>query len=605
LEETFASARAAAVREWVMAKEADEIGIRVSDRAVTDYLQKASNGSLTREQFADFRKEMAMSEAELYDVLRYHIKARQYLLLTFPSPMIPPEQQWDYYMRATVRQDMDLAKIPVQDFTGQVAEPNDAALSAFYDKYKNREPQGIITRDEGWLEPVELMTPEPAFMEPRTIKLAYLTARVRAYEPTEKEVSDYYEKHQQDYPNPAFSQSFDYLIPEPATPGGPAVAQKPKTINEAPAWAEKLELLTLHQAKDQVRADMIFAAQQEAREKNDGLISKALAKMNDLGLLYQSEGEDHKTAQQVSDDLKAYAEENGLEYTVPQSAWTPQEMSATKIGQAVEVEINSNPLPGQMRASVMTGGANVVFLAFRMSNPEDLYRPTQVISRNEVDTRYVYWKIEDNAPSAPDWADLSQEKRGKVLEAWKIENAREFAQKRATAIADAVKAQAAKQPKDAEEKDLFATLAELKENTVTGKQGGPELIVSPAFGIQWVQPPTQQSGPRIGTVLGVPKAGEKFMEAAFHDFEEVGDVGVLVNADATVYFVGKLIDRQYGEGNSIESLREAFLNQSGTPALQTVNELVYQQNQELFQKWRQQFDEKYEIQLPLPEEPEE
>ena len=601
LEESLESARESAVREWVMAKQADEIGIRVSDKAVTEYLQKASNNRLTAEQFTELRKETGMSEADLYDVLRYHIKARQYLLLTFPSVMTPPEQQWEFYKRATVRQDMALAKIPVQAFVDQVADPSDADLSAFYDQYKTREPEGILTRDEGWIEPVEIMTPEPAFAIPRRIQLEYLTARVTPYEPTDAEVVEYFEQHKQGYPNPAFSRPFEPEdIPEPLTPNGPAVAQKPKREAHTPAWAEKEEFLTFHQAREEVRADLIYEKQQEAREANDKLISKALSRMNELSLNYQSQGNDHKEPTEIAAELKKFAEENGLEYTVTK-ALTAKQMTAQPIGKAMEVEINPTPLPGQPKVAVRPDGACVTYLAFRGSNPEERYRPTQVISPNELDTRSVFWKIEDLPRETPEWGDLSDEKRSDVERAWKMQEARDIANKRATELRDAVRDYLAKQPKDAEPKDLALILEELKEETVTGKEQGPKLVVTSSPNIQWMQPPSQSSPPRIGTVIGVSKAGEKFMEAAFHDFEKVDDVGVLVNADASEYYVGRLLDRQYGEGDSLESLREAFLNQAGTPALQTMSELIFQQNQELIQKWRQSFDEKYKIQVAQPQ----
>ncbi len=84
LQEPMEVAREATVREWVMSKQADEIGIRVSNLAVTEYLTKASNGQLSREQFTDLRKELHLSEAELFEILRYHIKAHQYELLAYP-----------------------------------------------------------------------------------------------------------------------------------------------------------------------------------------------------------------------------------------------------------------------------------------------------------------------------------------------------------------------------------------------------------------------------------------------------------------------------------------------------------------------------------------
>ncbi len=154
-------------------------------------------------------------------------------------------------------------------------------------------------------------------------------------------------------------------------------------------------------------------------------------------------------------------------------------------------------------------------------------------------------------------------------------------------------------------KDLQTILEELKETTITGKEGGKELAVNVAPGVRWVQDPDPQAGLKFGLVPGVPKAGEKFMEAAFHDLNQPGDVTVLVNADATEYYVAKLVERQYGQGQSLESLQEAFLNQAGTPAMQVVAELTYQQSQELLQKWRQQFDETFQIAVPQLETAEE
>ncbi len=340
--------------------------------------------------------------------------------------MTPPEQQWDFFQRATVRQDMEFAKIPVSAFVDQIAEPTDVELTTFYDRYKNLAPtaRGRITRTEGWTEPVELMTPEPAFAVPRRIKLAYVTARLPDYQPTEKEIAAYYEKHKNDYPNPAFSRPLEENpIPNPRTPGGPAVAQKPKRESHVPAWAEKPELLPFDRAKDKVKRDLIFDVHEKAREINDKRITQALAKMNELSSAYQAVGKNHKTPQEISDELKAFAKKEGLEYTVPASAWTPKEMTAAKVGQAVEVDIHSNPLPGQLRASVRPGGACVVYLAFEASNPEDLYRPTQVIVPKEIDTRYVYWKIEDLPPKSPEWGKLEKDRRQAVIDAWKIQQA--------------------------------------------------------------------------------------------------------------------------------------------------------------------------------------
>jgi hypothetical protein len=134
--------------------------------------------------------------------------------------------------------------------------------------------------------------------------------------------------------------------------------------------------------------------------------------------------------------------------------------------------------------------------------------------------------------------------------------------------------------------------------TITGKEGGKPIPVSIAPSVQWMQQPDPQTGFRFGHVPGAPKAGEKFMEAAFRDLEKPGDLAVLVNADASEYYIARLIEREYGEGKSLESLQEAFLNQAGTPAMQLVGQLVFRQEQELLRKWNTDFMEKYKIVVP-------
>ncbi|MCA9069263.1 MAG: hypothetical protein KDA84_10090, partial [Planctomycetaceae bacterium] len=64
--------REAVVRDWVMAQEADKLGIRVSNDTITDFVKKASlnrdtKKSIDREKFIKFREETSLSESDLYD----------------------------------------------------------------------------------------------------------------------------------------------------------------------------------------------------------------------------------------------------------------------------------------------------------------------------------------------------------------------------------------------------------------------------------------------------------------------------------------------------------------------------------------------------------
>lgn len=690
LQESDQFAREDTVRTWVMAQQADEIGVHVSNAAISEYLKKASNGRLSAEQFTRYRQELTMSEAELYDLLRFQIKAKLYQQLTFPSVMTPPEQMWDFYTRATVKQDMELVSVPVDAFTGQYfpytiaaeieyyTDPQSSVESAgtlasgteadlvldqeteqpvsvtvdetqylqirsgdvtgayvesgavavksevldYFEAHKNRYPQGRITEQEGWTVPVAAMSPEPAFGVPRRIQLAYLKATIpdrEDYDPSEAELRTFYEQNIENYSDPSFSRPLEDPE-EPEDPNKPAVAQRlyregaePAAAEkpagyDGPAWAEKREYLDFYAAQEDVREDWIFDRQQKARLENDERISQLMVKMNELSLASQIEGEGHMTPQEISDALAEYALELGFDkddYVVTEPM-TPKEMTATQIGQAVEVDINPNPAPGQRKATVKTGGANVVYQMFEESPPDELFRPQQVIAPDLADTRYAYWKIDDLEPYVPERESLSRNQQAEVSEAWKIFKARDQAKDRAEEIRGRLAKYFANLKDDAEDRDFTKALDELELKTVVGDR--PLNVVYPT-GFSWMQTGGPQGGPELGRVNGVEKAGERFMQTAFHklDYDEEkkeSELGVLANADSTVFYVGKAIDRRYGEADSIEVLLQSYVDNPDQSAMQVVNMLRRQQSQELVQKWRQQFDERFQIQITPPEQAE-
>ncbi|MCA9071400.1 MAG: hypothetical protein KDA84_20875, partial [Planctomycetaceae bacterium] len=86
--------------------------------------------------------------------------------------------------------------------------------------------------------------------------------------------------------------------------------------------------------------------------------------------------------------------------------------------------------------------------------------------------------------------------------------------------------------------------------------------------------------------------------------KEQGGGGVLVNADATEYYVGKVLQRQYGLAENIDGLREAYLRDTETtPAMETVAFLQNQKTRELHEKWQRNFVEKYDINVTPPPRP--
>ena len=75
-----------------------------------------------------------------------------------------PAQRWDYYCRLNRMATVEVAGVKVKDFTGKVAEPDEATLKEFFEKNKNN----YAAAD----------SPQPGFRVPQRIALQYFIADV-------------------------------------------------------------------------------------------------------------------------------------------------------------------------------------------------------------------------------------------------------------------------------------------------------------------------------------------------------------------------------------------------------------------------------------------
>lgn len=207
---------------------AREMGVVVSDRAVTDYIRQVTNGRLSEKEFRRIRGQMRLSESDIYNILREQLQARLAFRLLVPQTVTPPESYWDYYRRLNVTQELDVVPLPVEEFTSQVPEPERAELVEFFERYKTVAPneQGKGT---------------PGFRQPRRIELAYVEAvydeaAKEVPEITEEEVEQYYEENKEMYRNaPAMP---DEEGEAPALPGGGAGASSGGNSQDEPLQPE-------------------------------------------------------------------------------------------------------------------------------------------------------------------------------------------------------------------------------------------------------------------------------------------------------------------------------------------------------------------------------
>jgi len=339
--------------------------------------------------------------------------------------------------------------------------------------------------------------------------------------------------------------------------------------------------------KDQIREtilrDKAFLMMGEAADK-------ALEMMMELSLKYMSlDPKDRdKAAGTYAGDLKAYAEQHGLEYK------ETKELTRFELMTTLDEPIGSatDPVTG---ANFNRTPISVAEEVFEMEASGRGYR-LPVFSPRRADTRgarYSYWKILEAPAKVPDLKDAVV--RQKVLDAYKFEKARPLAEKRAKELADLMKEGKA---------DIAAALS---GQTINGTTDSPATTIRETPKFTWLRLP--QSLPQFGlqrpvesTIEGVGQPGFPFMKTVFDELGN-GDTGVTVNSSRTSYFAVRVHDRDGSdaEGDGIatrQALETQFSREQFSGFLPTPYEFMGAEIQQIVDnRWRADFSKRHAIEF--------
>ena len=339
--------------------------------------------------------------------------------------------------------------------------------------------------------------------------------------------------------------------------------------------------------KEQIRETIL---REKAFVKMGETADKALEVMMELSLKYMSlDPKDRdKAAGTYARDLKAYAEQHGLEYT------ETKEMSRLELMTNLDEPIGNatDPVTGMNATRTPVSVAEEVF-DFEPSGRG--YR-LPVFSPRRADTRgsrYSYWKILEVPAKVPDLKD--DVVRKKVLDAYKVEKARPLAEKRAKELADMMKDGKA---------DIAAALS---GQTINGKTDSPAATIRETPKFTWLRLP--QSLPQFGlqrpvesTIEGIGQPGFSFMKAVFDELGN-GDTGVTINSSRTSYFAVRVHDRDgsaaEGEGiATLQDLQTQFSREQFTGFLPTPYEFIGAEIQQIVDnRWRADFSKRHGIEF--------
>ncbi len=218
----------AAVETMILAERARQMGLVVTDQSINDLIKQVTADSVSAEELQQIVRKLQPARPigiqRLFDALRTEVLASQYMQLFVQSLRdIPPAERYEYFCRLNRRAKAEVMSLAVADFVGQVADPTDAEVKEYYEKYKNDFPNPA--------------SPEPGFKEPKRASFQYfkgnldqLTDQIKP-EITDEEIAKYYEENKRNFPAVSFQ---DEPLEESAAEKAPG-ADEAKSSEEKPA----------------------------------------------------------------------------------------------------------------------------------------------------------------------------------------------------------------------------------------------------------------------------------------------------------------------------------------------------------------------------------
>lgn len=362
--------------------------------------------------------------------------------------------------------------------------------------------------------------------------------------------------------------------PKPGTAPAEKKADNPTT---APAPLEPYRPLN-DDLKSEIR-DLLLRERTLALMKEK--ISAALIYMNDLSYRINSpdEGVAPPTPEEVTALLKKYATEHQLIYNITplMSAQEIEESEKYPLGTAKEPSLNQ--FSAQPRTVIEQLFGTPVELLYSAYEAEDSFSSALL----------AYWKSKHIDATIPNYDDPKIDQL--ITEQLKLESARPIALKRAEALKKLIT--------DAGDKEMAEAL---KGQTITGKKEGQELFPQTTESFSWMRTSTAGASnpfsmprPELSSISGIDGAGNELMEQIFDNMEN-GDVGTVMNADKSICYVVKVINRIPSSQGGLTAMYQEFLKTDLFFFFSPYLPLAQMEQQQTNFEWSRELEEKYQVQ---------
>ena len=195
---------------------------------------------------------MHLAESELYDILRDELLARMAMQMLVPRNFATPDQIWEQHQKLTVTAELDVVPLSVEDFVGQVREPKNDELVAYFEAYRD-------------VFPGQTAIGAPGFRQPRRISIGYFEADYESIEAEVAEVTD--EEIQKFYDERKDTFYRINTIPDQEPKPGDSAPVTPNADDAKPTTPDSTQNDAAKMKADPPAADKKPAAEKPAAEK--------------------------------------------------------------------------------------------------------------------------------------------------------------------------------------------------------------------------------------------------------------------------------------------------------------------------------------------------
>jgi len=171
------------VRTQLLAREAADVGIVVSNAAINEFLSQWTNDMVSPMQFQSLISglrlgPMSVSQGDIFEALRTVLAANRMERMFFGGlEGDPPGMLWDRFRRLEQEATVEVVPVVVESLAGSVPAPDEETLRSYFNRFRDALP--------------EPRSPDPGFKTPRRISCAYLVAKRETIEAeAAKEVTD-------------------------------------------------------------------------------------------------------------------------------------------------------------------------------------------------------------------------------------------------------------------------------------------------------------------------------------------------------------------------------------------------------------------------------